>query len=67
MNLTKAVAENLGKMFLNIGQGMILASFVTALLGKEIQTFSVLVLAFVVGLYTAGVGLWLIAGSEHKE
>ncbi len=67
MNLTKAVAENFGKVFLNIGQGMVLGSIVTALLSKKAQPFPVLAVAFIGGVYTILIGLWFIEGSEKKE
>jgi hypothetical protein len=34
MELTKAVAENLGKAFLTIGQGIIVAAFASGFFGR---------------------------------
>ena len=66
MNLTKAVAENLGKVFLNIGQGMILGSFATGFLGTELQPL-IGVVGFLLGGYSVSVGLWLISKLEGLE
>lgn len=66
MELTKGIAENLGRVFLNIGQGTILGSFVSQFLGKEnLPTHSLI--AFVVGIYTVYIGLWFIGESEKRR
>lgn len=66
MELTKGVAENVGKVFLNIGQGTILGSFVSQFLGKEtLPSYSLV--AFAVGIYTVYIGLWFISESEKRR
>ncbi len=57
MELTKTVAEHLGKVFLNVGQGVALASIVSGLFGKEVHLLTVMV-GIGLGAYTAYVGLW---------
>jgi uncharacterized membrane protein (Fun14 family) len=66
MNLSKAVAENLGKVFLNIGQGTILGSFAAGFLAESVRLPAAL-LGFALGAYTVFIGLWLISGSERLE
>ncbi len=66
MNLSKAVAKNLGKAFLNIGQGVILASLVSGFFGRDIS-LPMMSLGIGVGAYTIYLGLWFISESENSR
>jgi uncharacterized membrane protein (Fun14 family) len=66
MRLTKSVVENLGKVFLNIGQGIILGAFVTGFLNQTTPSL-ISVVAFVTGVYTVFVGLQIISEQKHFE
>lgn len=66
MELTKAVAENLGKVFLNIGQGMVLSSLVSGFLGEEIAVSTVIVV-FLLRAFTVTTGLWFTAASSQMQ
>jgi hypothetical protein len=54
-----AVREQLGKVFLNIGQGLILAGVVGRLLQHE-ATILESVVVYLLGTYTIGIGLYFI-------
>jgi hypothetical protein len=62
--LTKAVAENLGKAFLTIGQGIIVAAFASDFFGSEFRPV-VTFLGLLLGGYTGYVGLYIIAGLKN--
>ncbi len=63
MELTEKVIENLGKVFLNVGQGIVLGSFASRFFEENIPLlFSVI--AFVIGIMTVIVGLYFISESE---
>ncbi len=66
MELTKTVAENLGKVFLHIGQGMILGAFLSGFLGSEMKP-AVIVIVFLLGGYTVNVGLYFVWKSTHLK
>jgi uncharacterized membrane protein (Fun14 family) len=63
MELTEKVVENLGKVFLNIGQGIVLGSFASRFFEENIP-LSFSVIAFVIGVMTVVVGLYFISESE---
>ncbi len=66
MNFTKSVVEHLGKVFLNLGQGIILAAFASGLLNEKAHSFFPLI-ALSFGAYTVFVGLWLISELVNLE
>ncbi len=59
IKFTPAVREQLGKVFLNIGQGLILAGVVGRLLQHE-ATILESVVVYLLGTYTIGIGLYFI-------
>jgi hypothetical protein len=65
MKLTTAIAENIGKVYLNIGQATIIGSFLTGFLGKE-WDFLISTLTFIIGGGTVAVGLWFIGKAEQQ-
>ena len=66
MQLTKSVVEHLGKVFLNLAQGIILGTFISGFLRQEIP-LSVSIGTFGVGVYTIFVGLYFISESRKLE
>ena len=64
IKFTSAVKEQLGKVFLNIGQGLILAGVVGRLLQHE-STILESVVVYLLGTYAIGIGLYFI--SKMKE
>jgi hypothetical protein len=60
IKFTPAVREQLGKVFLNIGQGLILAGVVGRLLQHE-ATILESVVVYLLGTYTIGIGLYFIS------
>ncbi len=66
MELTKAVAENPGKAFLTIRQGIIVAAFASGFFGSEFRPV-VTFLGLLLGGYTGYVGLCIIAGLKNLE
>lgn len=57
---TSEVKENLGKVFLNIGQGLIIASIAGHLLQHDATVFESIVVYFI-GAYAIGIGLYFIS------
>jgi len=66
MNFTITVVEHLGKVFLNLGQGIILAAIVSGLLDEKARSFVPLI-ALSFGAYTVLIGLWLISELANME
>jgi hypothetical protein len=64
IKFTSSVKEQLGKVFLNIGQGLILAGVVGRLLQHE-STILESVVVYLLGTYAIGIGLYFI--SKVKE
>ena len=60
IKFTPAVREQLGKVFLNIGQGLILAGVVGRLLQHE-ATILESVVVYLLGTYAIGIGLYFIS------
>ena len=60
IKLTSAVKEQLGKVFLNIGQGLILAGIVGRLLQHE-ATILESVAVYFLGTYAISIGLYFIS------
>ena len=60
IKFTPAVREHLGKVFLNIGQGLILAGVVGRLLQHE-ATILESVAVYFLGTYAIGIGLYFIS------
>ncbi len=60
IKFTSSVKEHLGKVFLNIGQGLILAGVVGRLLQHEATILESVVVYFL-GTYAIGIGLYFIS------
>lgn len=58
--------EQLAKVFLNIGQGIILSTILAKLIQQQSSMFETLVGLFI-GLYTIGIGLYLFDYSTKGE
>ena len=66
MELSKIVVENLGKVFLNLGQGILLGTFVSKLFQSEISLVQAII-GFMIGLYTVYIGILFISQSTNLE
>ncbi len=66
MELTKTIAEKLGNVFINIGQGVILGSLVSGLFGSEFRV-ALLLTGLSLGVYTIYSGLVILSQSKHME
>ena len=60
MLFTKTVVENLGKVFLNLGQAMILGGIASRFLKAEITTQESIIIISI-GVYTIYVGLFFLS------
>lgn len=66
MELTKTVLENLGKAFLNVGQGMLVTTFASGFFATE-SRISTTVVGLFLGGYTIYLGLYFVSKSKHVE
>lgn len=64
MILTKSVVEQVGKVFLNLGQGVMLGGFLASFIENKI-TFVQSAVCFFIGAMTVVVGLYFL--SELKN
>ncbi|MFA5832742.1 MAG: hypothetical protein WDA22_04600 [Bacteroidota bacterium] len=66
IKLTSRVSEQLGKVFLNIGQGLILAGIVGRLIQHDTSIVDSIV-AYLLGAYAIGIGLYFISRTNVEE
>lgn len=64
--LPASAIEQLGKVFLNIGQGVILSAIVSMILQHDVRLTDS-VLAYCIGMYTIGVGLYVYSFGHDNE
>ena len=64
--LPASAIEQLGKVFLNIGQGLILAAIVRMILQHDSNFFDSSI-AYCMGMYTVGVGLFFYSAGHDND
>ncbi len=66
MIFPSSAIEQLGKVFLNIGQGLILAAIVRMLLQHD-SNFLDASIAYCIGMYAVGIGLYFHSAVQNNR
>lgn len=66
MELTKSTTEIIGKVFVDIGKGFILATFVSNFFGERTDFIRVSI-GLAIGIFTVGIGLYFNYKAESME